>query len=68
MSAADILGERASRQNWTLEDQLDVVLQYIENQGDNPCFEDYLADQAALDERTLVLPLPPAKDGEPKPA
>jgi hypothetical protein len=68
MSAATILEEWAFRQHWSLQDQLNIVLQYIENQGDNECFEDHLALEAHADENTQVLHLPPPKDRGPRPA
>ena len=49
MTAEDTLGHFASRQGWNLDLQLTILLRYIENQQDNDAFEDFLQQQADLE-------------------
>jgi hypothetical protein len=44
--AETILDEIAEKQGWNLETKLDLCLEYIQNQGSNDAFEDFLKDRA----------------------
>jgi hypothetical protein len=50
MAARDILDEEAAKVGWDLDAMLDVICHYVDNQGDNACFADFVACEAA-DER-----------------
>ena len=44
MSAERILEEHAETQGWNTETMLLLCLRYIENQGDNSAFDDFLTE------------------------
>ena len=46
MPAERILDEIGTRQGWNDESKLTLCLRYIENQGDDSAFEDFLQRQA----------------------
>ncbi|HXS23392.1 MAG TPA: hypothetical protein VN719_04120 [Gemmatimonadales bacterium] len=46
MSAQTILDSFDDRTGWDDESKIHLLCQYIENQGDNDCFRDFLEQQA----------------------
>jgi len=48
MSAESIMDEIAERYDWSVEDQLSAALEYIDNQGGDDAFRDFL-EQSARD-------------------
>ncbi len=45
----DILDRFVAQQGWDIESQLALALRYIENQQDHDTFEDFLQQQADLE-------------------
>lgn len=52
MSAEGIMENMAERNGWSVEEQLDYALEYINNQGDDAAFQDFL-EGAALDQEWI---------------
>lgn len=52
MPASELIDEWARKQGWSTEDQLALVLQYIDNQQDDSAFEDFLSNQAYIEEES----------------
>lgn len=46
-NAIDILREQTKRTDWNDTNLLEIVCQYIDNQQDNECFEEFCIRQAA---------------------
>jgi len=47
MSAESILDEIGDEQGWNDQSKIELLCQYIDNQGDNDCFADFLRTQQA---------------------
>lgn len=45
MAAQDILNEHADKQGWDDSSMLEIALEYIDNQADDSCFADFVAQQ-----------------------
>lgn len=45
--AQSILSEISERQGWTTDSERDLLLSYIENQGSQDAFRDFLEERAA---------------------
>ena len=48
-SAGVILDDAVDKADWDTDAQLDILLEYIENQGSNEAFADYLAEKVSTD-------------------
>lgn len=46
MDAEGVMERRAAEAGWSVETQLALALEYINNQGDNPALDDFLARKA----------------------
>ena len=44
-NADDLLADAAERAGWSESRQIDVLLRYIENQGSNDAFADFLDEE-----------------------
>ena len=49
MTTEDLLIRFTAQQGWNLDSQLTVLLRYIENQQDDDAFEEFLQQQADLE-------------------
>ncbi len=49
MTTETVLVRFASQQHWNLDSQLTLLLRYIENQQDDAAFEEFLQQQADLE-------------------
>lgn len=48
-SAGVILDDAVAKTGWSTDAQLEVLLEYIENQGSNEVFADFLAERVSTD-------------------
>lgn len=60
MSAHSIAQTIAAEQGWNSNTMLDLALDYIENQGDNPAFEEHLRSIAAEENSASAIEGPAA--------
>ena len=42
MDALDILETASGKTGWNTDSMLEIACQYIDNQGDNACFQDFV--------------------------
>ena len=50
MRADELMDEYAGKQGWNEGSQLALALDYIENQKDNACFEDFLKQAVGVED------------------
>ena len=46
MSSQAVMDQMAAQQGWSVATQLDLALQYIDNQADDAAFQDFLVQVA----------------------
>lgn len=49
MDAQTILETAAETTGWNTQSMLDMICEYVDNQGDNGCFQDFINEQVSME-------------------